>query len=170
LLRLPKDVKDHPRLAELEGAFTADMRVLREGGVVQASHWPLDGAVRRALKAALNMGHLTQGLEAIARVLDREQKGLAALAAKSGAPQAPRLSRLLILANDGTERFYHDVESLLRRNADRTWAVVVAADAEQLGAAATQKGGIAKALLIDERRALGLFLSTLAEGLPLGST
>ena len=78
---------------------------------------------------------------------------------------AQRLSRLVLLANDGAERFYHDAASLLARNADRTWGCLIDATATELGRSFTAKGGPAKALMINDKTALGLFLTTLAQRL-----
>jgi hypothetical protein len=84
---------------------------------------------------------------------------------KTGQPPANRASRLLILANDGAERFYRDADKLVAAHADRLLAFLIDADAPTLGAAATAKGNAAKALMIDDKIALGLFLSAYADAL-----
>jgi hypothetical protein len=86
---------------------------------------------------------------------------LEAVRLKTGQPPVQRLSRLIILANDGSERFYHDAESLLQRHRDRAWGCVVAARAEELGQAFAAKGQPARAFMIDDRKALSFFLTTL---------
>jgi hypothetical protein len=101
----------------------------------------------------------------LAPVISFKAKGIAAVRAKTGAPAAQRLSRLLILASDGTPRFYHDADSLLAKHSDRLWAVKVDATGEVLGRALTQKGGRALALMIDDKDAICLALSRLADHL-----
>jgi putative sterol carrier protein len=102
-------------------------------------------------------------LEAIGDHLDKELKGLKALTKQPGQTQNDRLSRLIILSNDGSERFYHNVDSILNRHIGRAMACIVDATAEQLGDAFTKKANPAKALLIDERKALESFLATIVE-------
>lgn len=165
-LRMPKDVADHPRLAALEKYFKDTQRPLREGSEVRVSVWPLDEKLRASLQGILHTGHVVQGLESIGELLDREKKGLDAARLKSGqqAP-APRLARLILLSNDGSERFLRDAAAVLSRHVDRAHGALVDVTAEELGKLFTQKGKPAKALLIDDRKALGLFLRTLADSL-----
>ena len=108
---------------------------------------------------------MIQGLEAIGDHLDKELKGLASLREQPGQAQNDRLSRLIVLSNDGSERFYHNVESTLSRHAGRAFACIINASSDELGAAFTKKSNPAKALLIDERKALEAFLLVIAESL-----
>ena len=169
MLKLPKNIMDHPRRPELEAYFAEREQNLREGSTIRVSRLEKAANLQDALTAAYGIGHLIQGLELIAEKLDREQKGLKIAQERAGQPPPQRLSRLLILANDGSERFYRDAEAILKRHGDRLWCCVIEATAVELGRAFTPKGNPAKALLIDDRNALGLFLSTLAKA-PNGTT
>ena len=162
MLKLPKAFATHPRADAVFQRFSRNERPLRDGSRVQVSWLPLDETLASALKAVYGTGHLTQGLELIAETLDREAKGLAMARAKTGQSASGRLSRLVLLADDGSERFYHDAESLLDRHGERVWGCRLTADAAALGAAFTPKGNPAKALLIADRQALELFLARLA--------
>lgn len=164
--KLPKSLNDHPRLARLEAYFSTALAPLYPDARVQVAHVPLDPALKEALAIAFGTRHLLQGLELITTALDREEKGLAAARAKAGAPRPQRVSRLLILASDGTTRFYRDAASLITRHEDRLATLRVDATGDELGRAFTAKGGAAKALLVDDKDALGLALSRLAELLP----
>lgn len=169
-LRMPKDLSDHPRLSTLQDFFVATQRPLRAGSDVLVSDWPLNPVVEQALRGILHTGHVVQGLEHIAELLDREKKGLDALVQRSQqAPASPRLARLLLLSNDGSERFLRDAANLLTRHATRTYGIVLAVDAAELGQLAAKKAKPAKALLIDDRKALASFLRAVAEHLPLAA-
>ena len=78
--------------------------------------WPLNPALQSALKVVFGTGHLIQGLELITKHMEREAKGLKAVQEKSGQAPAQRLSRLLLLASDGSDRFYRDAASLLHKH------------------------------------------------------
>ena len=152
MLRLPKDVDRHPKLAALEAYFSVPSKPL-----------VFDDKMRQALRAVFGTGHLVQGLEAIETLLDREKKGIDSVREKTGqTPSSQRMSRLVFLATDGSDRFERHAEAMLSRHADRVHAVRIAADSEALGAALTAKGNPAKALMIADRKALGLFLAALA--------
>lgn len=171
MLRLPKDLDNHPHLRRLEAYLAQSLKPLRAGGDLQILHLTWTPAMGGSVRTLASKGHLEQGLEHIAKVLDREKHGLLALHAKAGGELPRRLSRLLLLACDGSERFYHNAESLLRRHDDRLHGIVLDIDAEALGREVSPKGRPLKALLIKERQAVGLFLGALAETLaPAGGS
>lgn len=165
MLKLPKDVAKHPKLPAIEAFFASREQPLREASKVMVTHLTYDDTFRKALREAVRTGHLMQGLEQMTKQLDKEKKGLVTMQTKAGQAPAHRLSRLLILASDGSERFYHDAESLLLRHEDRMWGCLVDATSEELGQAFAAKGQPAKAFLIADRKALGMFLVALAEAL-----
>ena len=164
MLKLPKNVMTHPKVAVLETLFGRDMRRLHAKGSLEVPVWPLDATLRSALVAVFGTKHLVQGLESIEKSMDREQKGLKALKEKPGQTQNQRFSRLVLLSNDGSERFYNSAESLLTRHSDRILGCIVDASAEVLGHSFTAKANPAKALMIDDRKALEAFLAMLADG------
>ena len=164
MLKLPKGIMAHPNASEIEARFRVSPRLLFPKGRLEVPQWSFDEVLKRALQGAYVGKHLIQGLEAIEEHLDAELKGLRALQSQSGQDQKHRLSRLLILSNDGSERFYHSAESLLLRHADRTLGCMVNATAVELGQSFTKKANPTKALLIDERKALEAFLAVLLQG------
>ena len=163
MLKLPKNIASHPNVKAIEALFGSNTRLLRPDGELRVAQWRFDEPLKLALKKVYAGKHLVQGLESISEHLDLELKGLKALKKLPGQTQNERLSRLVILSNDGSERFYHNAESIITRHAGRTLAVIVNASAEELGDAFTKKSNPAKALLIDERKALEAFLAALAE-------
>ena len=163
MLKLPKNIMTHPNVKIIETLFTSNLKLLYPEGRRKVPQWSFDDNVRRALKGVYDSKNLVQGLEAIGDHLDKELKGLKALTKQPGQTQNDRLSRLIILSNDGSERFYHNVDSILNRHLGRAMACIVDATAEQLGDAFTKKANPAKALLIDERKALESFLATIVE-------
>ena len=166
IIRMPKELHEHPRRAELEAYFTRKQRILRSQILV--AEWPFDEAFAFALQSILYTGHVVQGLESIGEILDREKRGIDAVRQKTGeSPPRPRLARLLLLSQEGSDRFFRDAEAILERHSERAYGVVLETTAAQLGEVATKKGGAAKALLINDRKALGVFLATLVENLPM---
>ena len=165
MLKLPKNILSHPKILRIEEMLTSNLRQLHSEGRMKVPSWAFTDGVRQGLKKAYDSKNLVQGLEAISDHLDQELKGLKSLKKQPGQTQNDRLSRLIILSNDGSERFYHNAESILSRHAGRAMACVVQASSEELGAAFTKKSNPAKAFLIAERKALEDFLAAMAESL-----
>lgn len=165
MLKFPKNELSDAHLDVLKSYFADNEKLLRPGSAVAITHAPFDEAHRQALAAVLSTGHIIQGMELIAKTLDRELKGLKSVQEKTGQPPANRLSRLLLIANDGSERFYRDAEAILTKHGERTWACQIDTTAEELGKVSTLKGNPAKTLLINDRKALVLYLEALATGL-----
>ena len=112
MLKLPKNTLKHPRCNKIEACFTATEKPLKTQGSKTVTYWELDAALTQALKQAAASQHFVQGLEQIQKYLDKEAKGLRVLQEKTGQAEVQRLSRLLLLASDGSDCFYHNVESL----------------------------------------------------------
>lgn len=161
MLKLPKGVLAHPKIAAIEALFSANLSLLRPEGKLKVPHWKFDAGLGKALTAVAAMSHLIPGLEAASKSLGRERQGLELLVTKAGQTQNPRLSRLLLLSNDGSERFYHDAESLLLQYTGRLLGCVLDATSEDLGALLLPPQKIAKALMIEDRKVLEHFLVAL---------
>src|SRR5690606_6499212 len=105
---------------------------------------------------------LVRGLEGAERALEAEERGLRLAAQRSAGPHGARVSRLLLLADDGAERFYRRAESLLRRHAPRLLAVRLAADEAALGESRFGPGRAAGAVLLERKGAVVGALAALA--------
>jgi len=159
LPKLPKGLKDHPLEAKIEDWFRTSQRPLRTGSFATAAVLPWTPSVEAATFAAQSAGHLLQGLELIKRVMDKESEGLLKAARKSGEAAPERLSRLMILACDGSDRFYRGADSVLRANQGRLAGCLVDVDSARLGDLFSKKKQPLKALLISDRKALETFLT-----------
>lgn len=161
-LKLPREIEATPEqndaiskvLAESEGP-------LWEGGRLRVARLPLSPTIEDALLQALNFRKLERGLEQAEKILGAEQKGLLAVQAKQGAAPAQRVSRLLVIARDGAERFNRACESLLARHSDRVLGMLVDVDSERLGLALFGPGKAVKALLVTDRDAVTRILRSL---------
>ena len=82
--------------------------------------------------------------------------------AASGAPRGVRVSRLLLVTNDGADRFYRGVEALLRKHGARVLALRLELSAEALGALVLGPGERARLLLLEHKDAVTAALLALA--------
>jgi hypothetical protein len=137
-------------------------RPLWREGEIRVPHAPLAAPLEAALRRAQRAGELVRGLEGAAQALADEEKGLRLAERAGDAPHRARVSRLLLLADDGAERFYRQAESLLRRHAPRLVAVRLETDAATLGALLFGPGRPARAVLLERKEAVAAALLALA--------
>jgi hypothetical protein len=123
---------------------------------------PMDDALAKALQSAHSAGRVVRGLEGAEQTLAAEERGLRIADDKSGARRGARVSRLLLVSNDGAERFYRQVEALLRTHGRRVLAVRIAADAETLGSLLFGPGRRARLLMLEHKDAVASTLLALA--------
>ena len=164
-LRLPKQVEADQRGEALRAGLLASRCLLWSGGSIRAPVAQLTPELARSLRSAWSAGRLTRGLERASDALAAEEKGLRLVderAAKEGrATRGERVSRLLLLSNDGAERFYRHVESLLRRTGPRALALQLDVSASELGAAALGGDASVRLLLVSHREAVANTLLSL---------
>lgn len=158
VLKLPKGLKDHPLEAKISTWFAQNQGPIRPGGTATVAALGWTPAVQTGLAAVLVNEHLLQGLDLIERAMRKELNGLKAVAQKSNNPMPERMSRLLLLASDGSERFYRQAESILLEHRGRMTACILTADSVVLGAAVSKKNLPVKGLLITDRKSLEGFL------------
>jgi hypothetical protein len=161
-LRLPRIVEDDPAAADLATCLEAHARPLWPGGNLRVAQAPVEPALEAALKSALSAGRIVRGLEAAERVLRGEEQGLKRVDRRTGVERGGRVSRLLVLADDGADRFYRNVESLLRRFSPRVLALRLSVDQAGLGALLFGPDQVARLLLVEHKDAVSAVLLALA--------
>jgi hypothetical protein len=133
-LRLPKSITYDPRSPQLLRNLTTHIRLLR---------------------SAYGAGQVVRSLEDAERKLAAEERGLRMADLQTGVARGIRVSRLLLLADDGAERFYRQVETLLRRHGPRVLAVVLEIDEHGLGEVLFGPGRVARLLMLEHKQAVG---------------
>jgi hypothetical protein len=165
-LRLPRQVVADPRGEALREGLLASRRMLWSGGSIAAPAAHLTPELVRALRSARSAGRLTRGLEQAAKSLTGEDKGLRLVdqraAGEGAAARGERVSRLLLLSNDGAERFYRQIESLVRTSGPRLLALQLDVSADDLGRAVLGGDASARLLLVSHREAVAKALLSLA--------
>jgi len=115
-LKLPKDVAADPRHDAVWDLLTTNTTPLWDGANLRVPKFALNQGLAAECSQSVNDRLAIPGLEAISKVLASEQKGLDALMAKAhSVPQNPRVSRLLLMSNGGSKRFYRDCEAMLAK-------------------------------------------------------
>lgn len=160
-LRLPKALDADPRLPALRARLQASCRKLWEGSALCVPVLPWSEPLATALAQAKHAGHLLQGMESAERALAREAHGLSVADARSQGERGSRVSRLLVTSNDGSERFYRQVERLLRSQGARLLALRLDVDSQRLGAVIGDGEALARALLVEHKASVAAMLLAL---------
>jgi len=125
------------------------------------AHGPLSRRIADCLYEARRARRLVRGLEGAQSALAGQEAGLRRAEAARSPSGEPRISRLLVVSADGSERFYREVEKLRRRFAQRLEVLVLECDEAALGERVFGGGRRARAMLVDHKQAvaaLGLAL------------
>lgn len=167
-LKLPRVLEIDSQRIAIEGALTSKSSPLWKSDtprddILNVPHIDFSINLERALQAAMVSRQLERGLEAIEKRLESEERGLSALREKQGSQPAYRISRILIIANDGAERFNRECEKVLRRYSDRVLGIRVNASSERLAQKIFGPEKIAKALLVSDKDAVVNVLKSLVD-------
>jgi hypothetical protein len=162
-LRLPKVMESDGTADAVLAALRAHARKLWEGSrlLVPTARW--SPSLERALQGAQRERRLVRGLEQIEKVLEREAHGQSLVDARSATQRGSRVSRLMLVSNDGTERFYRQVERLVIDQNPRLLAILVDADSNQFAATVPDAAGVVRALMIEHKELVAGVLSAIYE-------
>lgn len=161
-LRLPKSIESDPRAQKILYLLTSQTRQLWR----ESERWAPVCSVSPDLATALIRGHragrVVRSLENAERVLASEERGLRMADDQSGTSRGVRISRLLLLANDGAERFYRRIDSLSTRYGPRVLTIRLEIDERGLGELLYGAPHVARLLMVEHKEAVAEILLSLA--------
>ncbi len=161
-LRLPKSLENDASGPALHAALRKNAQKLWEGGAIQVPTAAWNPELAAVLEVTQRERRLVRGLELIEKTLEREARGLSLVDARSATERGSRVSRLLLLSHDGTERFYRQAERLVCTQGRRLLAIRVEADSGQFGGVVPhQASGVVRALLVEHKDSVARVLSAL---------
>jgi hypothetical protein len=163
MLKLPKLLETDPRAAKINARLAQNLNPLWADGRLRVINLDLNPSLEKALWVARRAGHLRGGLENIESNLRREQQGLDSLKKRHLAQDAARMSRILIMSSDGSERFYRHCEALLSAHADRLVGIRLNVNSQALGQKFFGKDAQVKAVLVAHKDFVIRVLESLAD-------
>lgn len=155
-----------PRLLETENqslfcTMQKSFKIFSTDGIVKVPNVDLSEKLIQALAFARRCGTLRGGLESIETLLRTEEAGLASLRSLQKLNNPNRISRLLIFSNDGSDRFYHQCETVLIKYGSRVFGIKINADSNLLGKSFFGKEKAVKAMLVSRKDAVIKVLSAI---------
>ncbi|NLA75344.1 MAG: hypothetical protein GX846_07735 [Deltaproteobacteria bacterium] len=110
--------------------------------------------IKDALNSARRTGRLVRGMEEAEKILDAERSGILSADMKTGSKRVERISRLIVVANDGSSRFYRQIKKMVERNKPRVMAVELDVSSFELGEALFGPGKRALFILVNHKDAV----------------
>lgn len=152
--QLAKDGVEDAVLAALERASAE----LCEGSETRVPLLTLTAELRKQIFYAKSLKELIIGYDAIEKILASELRGLQKVDG-----QSDRISRLLIVTNGGSPRFYRELEFLQKRHGPRVLICRIDIEPVLLGDVLGSKGRQVKAILLNRKTAVIKVLKSLIE-------
>jgi hypothetical protein len=150
-----------PRISQIETLVQSNRHPLWNAGSFEVATVPITARLEETLESLQHLRQLERGLEGIGDILAGEKKGLDAQLQKSGSSPANRISRLLLIGDDGSERFNRGCERILKDHADRVLGLRFNTSQSTLMSKLYGEGALAKVLLIKHREAVSRVLWSL---------
>ena len=161
-LRLPRQIEADDRHDAIRAALIARTRRLWSGGTCEVPVLAPTAAVFQSVRDAVRVGQVCRGIDAALRLLTNAEHSRTTLAARGLAAQGnAAISRLLLFANDGTERFYRQIETALGRHAPRLTGCQLDCDGATFGAALYGGDASVKLVMLQHKDAVSALLRAL---------
>ncbi|MEZ4280648.1 MAG: hypothetical protein R3F21_13690 [Myxococcota bacterium] len=155
--RWPRALIERGEAERLSTGWVASRRAAVAAGRPALAEHPLRPPLVAALFEARRARRLVRGLEAAETALEAQRRGVGAIrsSARAASPAAPeRISRLLLISSDGSERFYRGVERLRQKYGAVIEVIRIVCDELELGAGVFGPGKRVRALLVDHKDAV----------------
>lgn len=162
-LKLPKKLEGSEEGRKLLMVLSRHISPVKPGFKILLPSFPLSESIIKALYAARRTGRLSRGIEDAEKKLAAERAGIAFADMKTGADRTERLSRVAVVANDGSERFYRQTKKIIEFNKPRVMAVHLDITSFELGERLFGPGKRVLFLLLNHKDAVTGFLMSLID-------
>jgi len=156
-------VESDPRGPAIKELLSHNLKKLWPKSQTEAVFLPASEKFIRTLQLEHKRGRIVRGFELIERSLEIQAHGLSLVDEKTGGQRGSRVSRLLLISNDGAERFMRNIESLLLDHGDRVLSLVINIDSETLGRMFFGEGKTAKVMMLEHKESVANALFSLVE-------
>jgi hypothetical protein len=160
-IRLPRELEADGTAGAISHVLMARTVQLLPGGDFSVPLISIGDPLKKVLQRANLNGHIRRGLEAISDKLASERKGIDHLREGRGLASGERVSRLLLISNDGAQRFYRQIEHLLQFHGPRLLGCMLDMDSSSLGGLITGKERQIKIIMAEHKGIVSEILRTL---------
>jgi hypothetical protein len=161
-LRFPRQLEADGSDEIIRRTLMAETVKLWPGSGFEVPRIVMSDALKKVLRKAMLKAQIRCGLEGIAGKLEKERIGIDNVRGRGDEPYGDRVSRLLLLSNDGAERFYRQIEQLLTLHYPRVLGCFLDVDSSILGQVITGKESVIKCVMAEHKDAVSAILRTVA--------
>ena len=155
-MKLPAELEKELLETAVRAVLEKDTIQLYGDSTTRVPVLKLTEALRTNLFYAKSIGDVMVGYEPIEKALDNELHGLRKIAGPSD-----RVSRLLLVTNDGSPRFYRELEFLQRKQGARVLIGRLDIDSALMADMLGYTGHVVKAVLVTRKRSVVNVLKSL---------
>ncbi len=155
-MKLPRQLENEGVESDVRAALEIESVALYSDSEISIPVLKLNPKLRQHIFYAKSAGALIFGFEAIEEYLANELQGLQNVDSHSD-----RVSRLLIVTNDGSHRFYRGLEFLQRRQGERVLICRLDVDSVAMGNILGLKDKPVKAVLVNRKKSVMNVLKSL---------
>jgi hypothetical protein len=163
-MRLPRELEADGTAADICKALMARTVPLLPGGDFSVPMIAMGDPLKKVLQRANLNGQIRWGLEAISERLAKEKRGIDHLREGKGLSSGERVSRLILISNDGAQRFYRHIEHLLQLHSPRLLGCMLDTDSSIMGSMITGKERQIKVVMAEHKGVVSEILRTLLAG------
>ena len=160
-LLLPKRLEEGTEVKEIMTILKSHLQPLKMGAEYMVPSFPFNELFITALYSARRSGRLIRGFEDAEKKLTSERKGIESVDKKKGMARVERVSRMLVMANDGSDRFYRQARRLIDQNSPRVMAIHLEMTSFEVGKRLFGPGQRALLLLVSHKEAVSNLLISL---------
>jgi hypothetical protein len=161
-LRFPRQLEGDQSVDTIRRVLSAGMVKLWSDGTLDVPHVRPNKALKQALNDAGLRGQMRTGFEGISEKLDSEKAGIDNVRKQETICHGDRVSRLLLLSNDGAERLYRHVERLLYMHTPRLLGCLLDIDSKTLSIWILQEERNIKVVMAEHKDAVSTILRAIA--------
>jgi len=163
-MRLPRELEADGTAGTIYQVLMARTVPLLPDGDFSVSMITMGDPLKKVLQRANLNGQVRWWLEAISHKLAKERRGIDHLREEKGLPSGERVSRLLLISNDGVQRFYRHIENLLQLHSPRLLGCMLDMDGSALGSLITGKERQIKVIMAEHKGVVSAILRSLLTG------
>ena len=155
-MKLPAELEEQSVEAAVRAVLEKETTQLYTDSTTCIPVLKLTDALRTNLFHAKSVGDVRVGYEDIEKALSNELHGLRKIGS-----QSDRVSRMLIVTNDGSPRFYRELEFLQRKHGARVLICKLDIDSALMADMLGYTGHVVKAVLLNRKRSVVNVLKSL---------
>ena len=157
-MQLPKELAEEGLESEVREALALECVEIEGETTLSISVLKPNAELRKSLFYAKCMGEVVIGYEGIEKTLASERAGL-----QKVDNQSERVSRLLLVSNDGSPRFYRELGFLNKKHGERVLICLLDMEGSALGKLLGLEGRAVKALLLNRKGSVVKVLKSLLQ-------